>query len=139
MYFLIQLFDESSFLFYNNLFSIALGSALKLALSDWERMRIYTADRAVLLASESFELAAKHILFGDVPIDSLDKLELSKPGNTYYQQAKEFLQHGGAAGAYQKGVTAMSDSQWIASRYIELYNWYYSGEYHDVLERSIPE
>lgn len=116
-----------------------VDAALTLALTDWQRNSIYTADRAILLASESFELAAKHILFGDLPMESLDKLELAKPGNDYYLQAKEFLQQGGLTGAYQKGKTITSTAQWTASRYMELYNWYYSGEYHDVLERSLPD
>lgn len=126
----------------NSILSIlpsGLDLALTLALRDWERNSIYTADRAILLASESFELAAKHILFGDAPMESLDKLELSKPGNAYYQQAKEFLQQGGLTGLYQKGKTVTTSAQWTASRYMELYNWYFSGEYHDVLERSLPD
>lgn len=133
MFFLIKMYMDA-----RALVPPGIDSALLLALRDWERNRIYTDDRAVLLASESFELAAKHILFG-APIDALNKLDLAKPGNPYYQQAKEFLKQSGVSGVYQKGKTIQSASQWTASRYMELYNWYFSGEYHDVLERSIPD
>lgn len=133
MFFLIKLYMDA-----RALVPPGIDSALLLALRDWERNRIYTDDRAVLLASESFELAAKHILFG-APVEALNKLDLAKPGNPYYQQAKEFLKQSGVSGAYQKGKTIQAASQWTASRYMELYNWYFSGEYHDVLERSIPD
>lgn len=116
-----------------------IDQPLTFALRDWERNSIYTADRAILLASESFEVAARHILFGDVPVEMLDKLQLSKPGNAYYRQAREFLQKDLVSDLYQKGKTAFVSAQWTASRYIELYNWYCSGEYYDVLERSIPD
>lgn len=111
--------------------------ALDVAINDWYRNRVYTYDRAILLASESFEIAAKHILFGEVSNDVLDTLNLDKPDNTYMEQVREFFSRDGADGLFQKYNTIFSRNQWLASRYMELYNWYNSGEYYDVLERSV--
>lgn len=125
--------------FTRGLLPFGVDAALEFAINDWKRNRIYTVDRAILLAEEDFGRAAKHILFGDVPADIIDTLDLEKPGNPYQQQALEFLQRGGVEGGIQKLETVLSGSQWLASRYIELYNWYFSGEYHEVLERCVEE
>lgn len=132
-------FLESVLNFSKGLLPFAVDAALDLAIKDWRRSREYTSDRAVLLASESFELAAKSILFGDAPVDVIDRIELAKPNNTYYLQAKEFVERSGIAGGLQKMQTVFSKSQWTASRYLELYNWYYGGEYYDVLEGSLNQ
>lgn len=113
-----------------------IDMALELAINNWYRSRAYTYDRAVLLASGDFELTAKHILLGDATKEVLDCMQLHKPGNSYLEQTTEFLQRNGADGIFQKFTTAFSRNQWTASRYGELYNWYQSGAYHDVLERS---
>ncbi len=114
-----------------------IDKALDVALNDWYRNKIYTYDRAVLLASESFETAAKHILFGEVSNDVLNALNLEKPDNTYLEQVREFFGRTGSEGLFQKFSTVLSRNQWLASRYMELYNWHNSGEYHDVLEGSV--
>lgn len=114
-----------------------VDAALDLAIKEWSRSRAYTADRAILLATENFELAAKHILIGDASNAVLEGIGLDKPNNSYYQQAQEFIHRSGAEGVIQKLETIFSGGQWTASRYIELYNWYFSGEYEDVLEGSL--
>ena len=123
--------------FTKGLLPFGVGAALEFAINDWKRNRIYTVDRAILLAEEDFGRAAKHILFGDAPSGIIDTLDLETPGNPYQQQALEFLQRSGMEGGIQKMETVLSGSQWLASRYIELYNWYYSGAYDEVLERSV--
>lgn len=132
-------FIENVIKFTKGLLPFGVDTALEIAINDWKRNRIYTVDRAILLGSEDFGIAAKHILFGDAPDSVIDSIDLTKPGNTYYQQATEFLKRSGVAGGIQKFETFLSGSQWMASRYIELYNWYFSGEYHEVLERSVQE
>lgn len=118
-------------------FPFVIDIGLTLALNDWYRCTAYTYDRAFLLASENFELTAKHILFGEVDSTTLDKLHLDQQDNDYYKQSKEFLERSGRAGVYQKITTVFSRSQWAASRYIELYNWYFTGKYDEVVERSM--
>ena len=115
----------------------AIDIPVTIALNDWYRSKAYTYDRAFLLVSESFELAAKEILFGEVSVNVLQTLNLDKPNNTYLEQAQEFGGRDGAEGLYQKFNTVFSRNQWLASRYVELYNWYNSGEYQDVLEGSV--
>ena len=114
-----------------------VDTALDLAIKDWKRSREYTVDRAFLLATEDFELAAKHILIGDASNAVLEGIGLAQPNNSFYQQAQEFVNRSGVEGMIQKVETLFSNGQWIASRYIELYNWYFSGEYEDVLEGSL--
>lgn len=114
-----------------------IDMVLDLAMNNWYRNRAYTYDRAVLLASEDFELTAKHILMGEAADEVLDSIGLGRPDNPYMEQTSEFLQRNGIDGIYQKFSTAFTRSQWAASRYAELYNWYQSGAYHDVLERSV--
>ena len=75
-------------------------------------------------------------LLGEAPDGALDALGLDKPGNSYLEQANEFLSRSGASGIYQKLTTVLTQEQWTASRYVELYNWYQSGEYDEVLEGS---
>lgn len=119
------------------LLPFGVDTALDLALKDWRRNRAYTVDRAVLLACEDFGVAAKAILEGEAPNSVLDRIGLDKPNNSYYLQAKEFVERNGLEGGLQKVQTVMNKGQWMASRYLELYNWYYSGEYFDVLEGSL--
>ena len=118
------------------IFPFAIDVAVTLALNDWYRNKAYTYDRAILLASEDFEMTARHILFGEADLTTLENLHLSQPNNDYYKQAYEFLQRSGINGVYQKISTVFSREQWMASRYIELYNWYFGGQYEDILERS---
>ena len=82
-------------------------------------------------------VAAEPILIGDASNAVLEGIGLDKPNNSYYQQAQEFIHRSGAEGVIQKLETIFSGGQWTASRYIELYNWYFSGEYEDVLEGSL--
>ena len=113
-----------------------IDTALDIAINDWYRNKAYTYDRAILLSSESFETAAKYILFGEVSDEVFETLNLRKPDNSYLEQVHEFLGRTSAEGLFQKINTLFSRDQWLASRYMELYNWYNSGEYYDVLERS---
>lgn len=125
--------------FFKGTLPFGVEEAMEFALNDWFRNRIYTVDRAILIASGSFQLAAKHILYGDAPEEVLESLELDKPGNPYYHQATEFLKQSGIRGLVKTAKTVTSRGQWMASRYIELYNWYFGGEYHDLMERSVEE
>lgn len=118
------------------IFPFAIDVAVTLALNDWYRNKAYTYDRANLLISEDFKATAKHILFGEADTTTIDNLHLDQPNNDYYKQACEFLTRGGINGLYQKASTVFSRNQWMASRYIELYNWFFGGQYEDALERS---
>ncbi len=113
-----------------------IDQALTLALNNWYRNKAYTYDRAILLASEDFELAAEHILMGEASDEVIRSIGLDQPENSYLEQAMEFLQRSGTAGVYQKLTTMLTKDQWTASRYAELYKWYQSGEYDEVLEES---
>lgn len=113
-----------------------IDQALSLSLNNWYRTKAYTYDRAILLASEDFELASEHILLGEAPNEVLESIGLNQPDNPYLEQAIDFLQRNGAEGVYQKIATAFTKDQWAASRYYELYKWYQSGKYHEVLEDS---
>lgn len=113
-----------------------IDQVLALALNNWYRCKAYTYDRAVLLASEDFELATEHILLGEASTEMIEAIRLDQPDNPYLEQVMEFLQRSGTAGAYQKLTTALARNQWTASRYAELYKWYQSGEYDEVLEES---
>lgn len=132
-------FIENIINFTKGMLPFGVDAALEFAINDWKRNRVYTADRAILLAEEDFGEAAKHILFGDVPNATIQTMDLVSPGNSYQQQALEFLSRSGLEGGIQKVETLLSGGQWLASRYIELYNWYYSGAYDEVLERSVEE
>lgn len=114
-----------------------IDMALEFAMNNWYRNKAYTYDRAVLLASEDFELTARYILLGEASDEVLESIGLGQSGNPYMEQTNEFLERRGIDGIYQKFSTAFTRSQWEASRYAELYNWYQSGEYHEVLERSV--
>lgn len=113
-----------------------IDQALTLALNDWYRNKAYTYDRAILLASEDFELAAEYILLGEASNEVIRTIGLDQPENSYLEQTMEFLQRSGTAGTYQRFTTLLTKEQWMASRYAELYKWYQSGEYDEVLEES---
>lgn len=130
-------FIETAIGFIRPLIPGGVDTALDLALADWNRNRVYTADRAILLALEDFNAAAKHILFGDASDSMIEKIELDQPNNPFYEQSMEFLSRSGVGGVLQRMETVFSKSQWLASRYIELYNWYCSGEFEEILERSV--
>ena len=118
------------------MFPFGIDTAVTLAMNDWRRCNAYSFDRAFLLACEDFEMAAKNILFGEADAATLNNIGLAEQNNDYYLQAKEFLERSGGEGIYQKFTTVFSKKQWAASRYIELYNWYFSGMFEDALERS---
>lgn len=119
---------------FKDVLPFVVDQAMVLALNSWYRNKAYTYDRAILLALEDFRLAAECILLGEVPDEVLGTIELDQPDNPYLEQAMEFLERSGAAGAYQKLTTMLTKEQWMASRYVELYNWYRSGEYDEILE-----
>ncbi len=114
-----------------------IDATLATAINYWYRNRIYTYDRAYLLASENFEKTARHILFGAVSDEVFDNLKLDQPDNTYLKQALELSGQTGAEGLARNMSVLFSPEQLLTSRYIELYIWYNSGEYYDVLEGCV--
>lgn len=115
----------------------AVDAGLRLALNNWRRNREYTCDRAVLLALGDFNKAVKLRLMGVAPESTLDAIDFTKPDNSYREQANDYLNLGGSAGALRTINIIGSEGHSLASRYTELYNWYISGEYQDILERSV--
>ncbi|MCD7957505.1 MAG: hypothetical protein LUG93_17530 [Lachnospiraceae bacterium] len=117
-----------------------LEEGLKTAINSWRRARIYTEDRAYLIASRDFNAAVRHIYMGDVPTEILNEIDFQDTSNDCYLQAEEFLHDSQTVvNLMRKMQTVFSPSQWKASRYMELYNWYMSGEYDNVLEGGVRE
>ena len=116
-----------------------VSEALQLAINGWKRNREYTCDRALLLALGDFEKATKYMLLGEASDDTLDRIKLAEPENCYYNQAKEFIERKDKSAIIQKINILVSTNHPYASRYTELYNWYVSGEYDEILERSISD
>lgn len=123
----------------NGVLPFTVSEALRLAINNWKRNREYTCDRALLLALGDFEKATKYMLLGEAPDSTLDRIKFSDPTNCFYDQSKEFLERKNENAVIQKINILTSTNHPYASRYTELYNWYISGEYDEVLERSVSD
>lgn len=104
-----------------------IGQAVIALLYEWNRVRQFSLDRAVLLATGDFSLALKNILFGVVPNDVLEKFQFGSEDDTFLDQTRRYFNHDNPAQIVGKVFGYFSDFSWLPRRYEELRKFYKSG------------
>lgn len=110
-----------------------VAKPLELALSYWDRMSEFTADRAGLLACQDLDAALRAIMkMAGLPKKYFDTAD----PRVFAQQAEEFLsRYGSTADTIIKTISILDDSHpWTVMRAAELIKWVESGEYQKILD-----
>lgn len=104
------------------------GELVVSALAGWSRKAALTEDRGGLLACQDIDTAMKVLLrTAGIPIEYLEVSRL-----TQYIKAYEPVSR--LSGAFQYLNTLVRLEPWNNDRILELYHWYRSGEYDDILD-----
>ena len=102
-----------------------IGTALLSILYEWNRVRQFTLDRAVFMATEDFELALKNILYGVVPQDILQNFKFDEANNSFDEQTRRYFNTEDPTEIIGKIFSYTSDYSWLPRRYDELEKFYY--------------
>lgn len=112
----------------NNVGALGIGSAL----TYWNRMSEFTADRAGLLACQDLDAALSAIMkMSGLPERYFGKASIQG----FMKQAREFdEQYGGTSDKIIKTISILDDDHpWTIVRAAELIRWVESGEYERIL------
>lgn len=105
-----------------------IGEALVPVLANWSRKASYTEDRGGLLACQSYEAAMRTLIrITGLPVEYINADYI----NEYVKQYKPTMN---LAGMSQYAQTVVRMKAWNNDRIVELYKWYHSGAYDDILE-----
>lgn len=85
-------------------------------LNDWKRCRLFTCDRAMYLATNSYPLALKGVLLGTVPADILYRMALGTSQDAYQNQIRNFIENSLLDGLITKANSFLSDESWLPPR-----------------------
>lgn len=112
-----------------------ISESMKIALNYWSRMSEFTADRAGLLACQDFESVGKAILkMSGLPIKYYNGQML----DTFMEQAQEFTKLDfDPSNKIMKILLSYNLSHpWTIIRYAELYKWYKSEKYQEIISNQ---
>lgn len=105
-----------------------VGDAAVALLADWSRKAALTEDRGGLLACQDIEVAEKTLMrMAGMPLKYL-RYSCIIPYMRAYQEKPKL------ASASQYVQTIARTEGWNNDRIVELYQWYYSGQYDDLIE-----
>jgi len=105
-----------------------INTAMVLMIADWSRKAGLSEDRAGLLACQDIYTAERALMrMAGMPVKYLDSTRVVE----YIKacQEKPML-----ASAMQYMMTVSRQETWMNDRILNLYQWHYSGEYHDIIE-----
>ena len=108
-----------------------LNMAAESLISEWNRSRQYTLDRAFLLFTQNYPLSLKNILYGIVPEEVLDRFIFGED-DTYSVQVKEFYRKETAIDILTSIYSVLQYEIWIPARYEELRKYYTGGAWNDL-------
>ena len=89
-------------------------------LYEWNRVRQFTLDRAVLLATGNYTLALKNILYGVIPFEILQNFQFGKNDDTFLEQVHRYFKNDDPTQIIGKFFSYFSDYSWLPRRYDEL-------------------
>jgi hypothetical protein len=114
-----------------NMIPIPGTDALQIPLLQWRRKADLSRDRAGLLACQNYEEAMRMLmLYAGVDRNTENTIKIED----FMQQAVDFRNSSGGiehAGKYL--MTLFQSSSWVIERAAELFNWYETGEYDQVM------
>lgn len=102
-----------------------LNEALLALLYQWNRVRVFTQDRAFLTAARDYELALKNILYGVIPFDILERMSFSERDGDFLGQVERYLNRNSAAQKVGTVFSLFQDYAWLPERYHELQKFYH--------------
>lgn len=102
-----------------------LNETLLALLYQWNRVRVFTQDRAFLTATRNYELALKNILYGVVPFDMLERMSFSERDGDFLEQMEWYLNRDSAAQKVGMVFSLFQDYAWLPERYHELQTFYH--------------
>jgi hypothetical protein len=70
-----------------------IRQAILAVLYEWNRTLQFSLDRAVLLATNNYELALKNILYGVVPDCILKNFQFGNEKDNFLEQAQRYLKN----------------------------------------------
>ena len=97
-----------------------IGQTMTLILYEWNRVRQFSLDRAVFLATGDFSLALKNILFGVVPDETLKNFTFGTDADTFLEQTRRYYRHDDPTQIVSEAFGYFSDYSWLPRRYMEL-------------------
>lgn len=97
-----------------------IKQAIIALLYEWNRTRQFSLDRAVLLATENYELALKNILYGVIPFEILQNFQFGKNDDTFLEQVHRYFKNDDPTQIIGKIFSYFSDYSWLPRRYDEL-------------------
>lgn len=105
-----------------------VGEVLIPVLANWSRKAAFTEDRGGLLACQSYHAAMRTLMrIAGLPIEYINTDYI----NEYVRQYQPQMD---LAGASQYAQTLIRMDAWNNDRIVELYKWYHSGAYDDIIE-----
>lgn len=105
-------------------------AALSVPLAQWHRKSELSRDRAGLLACQDFESAIQVLmLISGTPYGTEQNIDIYD----YLDQAVLFQKSKGLEKIGRTIETLTSNNAWIIERASELFNWYESGKYEEIL------
>lgn len=109
-----------------------IANALQLPLLQWKRKAELSRDRGGLLACQNYEEAMRTLmLYAGVPYGMEQAILI----DDFVGQAVEFKSKGGIEKLGRLTMTAFNNSAWTVERAAELFNWYETGQYENVILR----
>ncbi|MDO4328926.1 MAG: hypothetical protein Q4C66_06280 [Lachnospiraceae bacterium] len=103
-----------------------LSTALTGLISEWQRSRQYTLDRAFLLYTGNYLMTKKNILYGTIPYSILKNFNFG--GNdTYFLQVCDFYRQNNLVDIAASVFSVLQHEIWIPARYKEIQTFYQGG------------
>lgn len=101
-----------------------VGQALTALLYEWNRVRQFSLDRAVLLATGDFSLTLRNILYGVVQDDLLRNFKFGTDDDDFLAQTRRYFEHDEPTEYVGEIFGWFSDYSWLPRRYKELRDFY---------------
>lgn len=105
-----------------------VGEAVIPVLANWSRKATFTEDRGGLLACQDIDVAIRTLMrVAGLPKKNIDTSRV-------HEYVKTYTYSGTLADMSQYMQTIVRMKPWNNDRIVELYKWYHSGHYDDILE-----
>lgn len=102
-----------------------IGQAIISILYEWNRVRQFTLDRAVFLATENYALTLQNILYGVVPQNILQNFQFGTDNDDFEIQTKRYFKIDDPMQLIGKIFSYFSDYSWLPRRWAELEKFYH--------------
>lgn len=97
-----------------------LTLGIEALVNNWKRCRLFTCDRAFLLATEDYPLALRSLFVHLLPGSLLDNFAFGTSNDAYLPQVSRFQGRSDVDLVLQAANSVTSDASWLPGRYEEL-------------------